>query len=75
MKENGFEFKARGLSYIQNDKELIFKRGSIVTPSIEGGENVGEKYLYSFDDFSIHLGQGVKSQIDNQKYKLEGGSS
>lgn len=72
MKKNGFEFKSRGLYYIKEDT-INFMQGSIVTPSIEGGAHMGEQYVYSFDEFSVHLGQGIKSQIDAQKYKLEGG--
>ena len=72
MKKNGFEFKSRGLSYIKHDT-VNFMQGSIVTPSIEGGAHMGEQYVYNFEEFSVHLGQGIKSQIDAQKYNLKGG--
>jgi hypothetical protein len=75
MAENGFEFKARGLSYVKDDNELTFMSGSIVTPSIEGGAHMGEQYKYNFEDFNVYLGQGIKSQIDAQKYKLKGGTA
>lgn len=74
LQENGFEFKARGLSYVKDDYQLTFMSGSIVTPSIEGGAHMGERYKYNFDDFNVHLSQGIKSEMDAQKYKLEGGS-
>lgn len=73
MQQNGFEIKARGLSYVKSANELTFMSGSLVTPSIEGGAHMGQQYQYNFDDFSVNLNEGVKSQMDAQKYKLQGG--
>ncbi|MBL4648634.1 MAG: hypothetical protein JKY03_02805 [Aureispira sp.] len=60
------------MSYIQFTI-ATFMNGSIVTPNIEGGEHVGVQDRYRFEAFDIHAGQGLKSQIDNQKHRLEGG--
>lgn len=73
MKKNGFEFKARGLSYMRNDHDMMFMNGSILTPKIEGGAHMGEQYVYNFHAFKVHLGEGIKSQIDAQKSRLKGG--
>jgi hypothetical protein len=72
MENNGFELKAKGLLH-DSSSITTFMDGSIVTPRIEGGEHVQAEYKYSFNDFNILAGQGIKSQIDAQKHNLEGG--
>ncbi|BDS10996.1 hypothetical protein [Aureispira anguillae] len=74
IEKNGFEIKAKGLSFIQDFDTLDLMSGVLVTPKIEGGEHVGVKNKYHFDVFTLNKDEGIKSLIEDQKhYALKGG--
>lgn len=73
ISREGFKFTAKGLEHDQATNSFTLFEGNLVTPKIEGGRHAGVKLDYDFSTFRLQKGYTIKSQIETQLDKLQGG--
>ena len=73
IEREGFIFTAKGLEHDHTTNSFTLFDGNLVTPKIEGGRHAGVKLDYDFHTFRLQKGYTIKSQIETQLDKLQGG--
>ncbi len=73
IEREGFRFTSKGLEHDQGNNSFTLFGGNLVTPKIEGGRHAGVKLDYNYHTFQLTKGLTIKSQIEDQIDKLQGG--